>query len=123
MNYMGRVIRKENGHKVWPDVYVLMRIYFSPSEFSEAEKELRDDHEDRAKDIISGCLDKLKISLNSVKANREQYEKRWGDSGRVIFLYNDDTPELGNKKLYYIKKLHHFLESCMVEFLLYPFLL
>ena len=103
MNYMGRVIRKENGHKVWPDVYVLMRIYFSPSEFSEAEKEFEDRAKDikRAKDIISGCLDKLDISLNSVKANREQYEKRCreGNSGRVIFLYNDDTPELGNKKM------------------------
>ena len=97
MNYMGRVIRKENGHKVWPNVYVLMRIYFSPSEFSEAEKELRDDHEDRAKDIISGCLDKLNISLKSVRANREQYEKRCREGGRVIFLYNDDTPELGDK--------------------------
>lgn len=102
MNYMGRVIRKDHGHKVWPDVYVLMRIYFSPSEFSEVEKELRNDNEDRAKDIVSECLDKLNISLNSVRANREQYEKRYreGDSGRVIFLYNDDTPELGHKKLY-----------------------
>lgn len=106
MNYMGRVIRKDNGHKVWPDVYVLMRIYFSPSEFSEAEKELRNDNEDGAKDIVSECLDKLNISLNSVRANREQYEKRYreGDSGRVIFLYNDDTPELGNKKLYDLYK-------------------
>ena len=125
MNYMGRVIRKENGHKVWPDVYVLMRIYFSPSEFSEAEKELRNDNEDRAKvikrakDIISGCLDKLTISLKSVRANREQYEKRCkeGDSGRVIFLYNDDTPKLGNEKLYdtYKECLNNKLTACIGE--------
>lgn len=122
MNYMGRVIRKDHGHKVWPDVYVLMRIYFSPSEFSEAEKELRNDNEDRAKDIkdiISGCLDKLDISLNSVKANRKQYEKRCreGDSGRVIFLYNDDTPELENKELYdtYKECLKDKLTACLEE--------
>ncbi len=119
MNYMGRVIRKENGHKVWPDVYVLMRIYFSPSEFSEAEKELRNDNEDRAKKIVSKCLDKLNISLNSVKANREQYEKRCkeGDSGRVIFLYNDDTPKLGNEKLYdtYKECLNNKLTKCFGE--------
>lgn len=97
---------KKDGHKIWPDAYILMRIYFSPSELADAEKELQKQNENKARDILSKCLEKLNPALNSVKVNRELYENKYkkDDSGRVFFLYNDDTPKWGHKKLYDLYK-------------------
>lgn len=77
---MGNVVKKEKvsffkrARKLYPDIYVLMRLYCP-------------------KDTTESYYVQLEKAICSVRINKEEYAR---NGGRVILLLNDDSPYFGS---------------------------
>ena len=90
---MERVVRKERhgflhrSQKIYPDVYVLMRLYCP-------------------RDASKGYFELLEAALRSVQINKNDYARV---GGRVYLLLNDDTPNQGAN--HYFGHRNHLFRS------------